>query len=207
MTKDKKTRNALKAKLRKLCERKKNQKLQVPEWLHEQWKEGNHMAMALNLQKANFNKDNTPLHCQTKHPLINVPIIATGFFQVHPASIQLPILPGGIHQAVRADDHRAGASEEYRLVWLVLERRHEDPVEMEGDSWISMLVCHWFAKIPSLMSLGFNACIASNHFSINHSFILKCCLRKKIDGAVKVCMQDELNLVRLGVLYLITVLQ
>jgi hypothetical protein len=72
LTKDKKTRNALKAKLRRLCERKKNSKLQVPEWLHEQWKAGNHMSMALNLQKVNFNKDYTPPHFQTKHHLIKV---------------------------------------------------------------------------------------------------------------------------------------
>lgn len=56
--------------------------------------------------------------------------------------------------------------------------------------------------------MGFNASIASNHSSINHhSFILKCYLRKKIDGAIKVCMQDEANLVRQGVLYLPIVLQ
>lgn len=29
----------------------------VPEWLHNKWKEGNHMALALELQKCNFDKD------------------------------------------------------------------------------------------------------------------------------------------------------
>ena len=51
--------NALKAKLRRLCELKKGKKLQVPEWLHKKWVEenGNHLEMALAYKKANFDKD------------------------------------------------------------------------------------------------------------------------------------------------------
>lgn len=57
-TKDKKSRNALKAKLRRLCEMKKNDKLQVPSWLHKQWKEShNHLKMAMDYQKVGFDKD------------------------------------------------------------------------------------------------------------------------------------------------------
>jgi hypothetical protein len=47
--------NALKAKLRRLCE-SKNGKLNVPEWLHEQWKTGDHLSMARELESCNFNK-------------------------------------------------------------------------------------------------------------------------------------------------------
>ena len=58
-SKDSKAKAALKAKLRRLCEAKKGQKLQVPEWLHKKWKDekGNHLDMALQLQKVGFNKD------------------------------------------------------------------------------------------------------------------------------------------------------
>lgn len=56
-SKDKKARNALKAKLRRLCQKKKGDKLQVPEWAHEMWKNGNHLKLALEYQKAGFCKD------------------------------------------------------------------------------------------------------------------------------------------------------
>ena len=38
--------NAIKAKLRRLCDVKKSGKLQVPEWLHTAWKNGNHLSPA-----------------------------------------------------------------------------------------------------------------------------------------------------------------
>ena len=49
--------NALKAKLRRLCEPKKKGQLQVPQWLHDQWKNGDHMTMAKQLAQCNFDKD------------------------------------------------------------------------------------------------------------------------------------------------------
>ena len=59
LSKDQKTKAALKARLRRLCELKKGGKLNVPEWLHKKWRDdsGNHLDMALEFQKANFNKD------------------------------------------------------------------------------------------------------------------------------------------------------
>ena len=58
-SKDPKAKAALKAKLRRLCEKKSGDKLLVPEWLHKKWKDekGNHLQMALELQKVNFDKD------------------------------------------------------------------------------------------------------------------------------------------------------
>ena len=68
LSKDAKQKAALKAKLRRLCEYKRNHRLQVPEWLHKQWKEnaGNHLEMALQFQKTGFNKDLLPpfFQCQ-----------------------------------------------------------------------------------------------------------------------------------------------
>lgn len=57
LTKDTKTKNSLKARLRRLCEKKKGERLQVPEWLHEQWRSGDHLKMALQYQNCNWNKD------------------------------------------------------------------------------------------------------------------------------------------------------
>ena len=48
--------NALKAKLRRLCEPKKNGKLQIPAWLHEEWKTGDHLTLARQYQACNFDK-------------------------------------------------------------------------------------------------------------------------------------------------------
>lgn len=61
-SKDIKAKNALKAKLRRLCELKKGKKLQVPEWLHKKWVEekGNHLEMAMAYKNANFDKDPIP---------------------------------------------------------------------------------------------------------------------------------------------------
>ena len=47
----------MKARLRRLCEEKAGGKLQVPEWLHQQWKTRDHMEMALEYEKCGFDKD------------------------------------------------------------------------------------------------------------------------------------------------------
>ena len=48
--------NAIKAKLRRLCEAKKNGKLQVPEWMHNEWRNGDHLRLAREFQACGFNK-------------------------------------------------------------------------------------------------------------------------------------------------------
>ena len=55
---DSKAKRALDAKLRRLCERKTNDKLNVPEWLHEKWanSKGDRLQMALDYAKSGFNK-------------------------------------------------------------------------------------------------------------------------------------------------------
>ena len=52
-----KRRNALKAKLRRQCEEKRNGKLLVPRWLHDMWKNGNKDDLAATFEKCNFNTD------------------------------------------------------------------------------------------------------------------------------------------------------
>jgi hypothetical protein len=46
----------LKAKLRRLCEPKKGGRLQVPQWLHDEWKAGDHLALAKQYQTCGFDK-------------------------------------------------------------------------------------------------------------------------------------------------------
>ena len=51
-----KTRAARNAKLRRLCQRRKNGSLAVPSWLHELWKAGNHNALSLQYEETGYNK-------------------------------------------------------------------------------------------------------------------------------------------------------
>lgn len=48
---------ALKARLRRLCERKANGRLNVPDFVHEQWKSRDHLSMARDFQQCGFDKD------------------------------------------------------------------------------------------------------------------------------------------------------
>ena len=50
---------AKKAKLRRLCEVKKNGRLNVPAFLHKLWKEGDKGELAEDLAKCNWDKDCT----------------------------------------------------------------------------------------------------------------------------------------------------
>lgn len=54
-----KTRAARNAKLRRLCQRRKNGSLAVPTWLRDLWKAGNHSALSLQYEEAGYNKDRT----------------------------------------------------------------------------------------------------------------------------------------------------
>ena len=48
--------NALKAKLRRLCEPKKGGRLQVPQWLHDEWRNGDHLVLAKQYAACGFDK-------------------------------------------------------------------------------------------------------------------------------------------------------
>ena len=49
--------NRVKAKLRRLCEKKKNGRLNVPVWLHDAWRSGDHLEMANQFEKVGFDKE------------------------------------------------------------------------------------------------------------------------------------------------------
>ena len=61
VAKDKKEKAAKKAKLRRLCEDKarngEEPRLQVPEWLHKEWKTRDHLEMALEFEACGYDKD------------------------------------------------------------------------------------------------------------------------------------------------------
>ena len=83
--------NALKAKLRRLCEPKKGGKLQVPQWLHDQWRTGDHGVMAREFQSCGFDKAHVSLILQSKHhPLIEqrLPIPSSHCFPEPHLSLQ-----------------------------------------------------------------------------------------------------------------------
>ena len=59
---------AAQGRLRRICEMKPSQKLNCPEWMHQQWKTpSNRPAMIEHLQQVNWNKDRVSLfvsaHC------------------------------------------------------------------------------------------------------------------------------------------------
>ena len=66
--------NALKAKLRRLCEAKKGGKLQVPQWLHDEWRNGDHLQLARQYQACNFDK--APLTFYSKLNQVSVSVDA-----------------------------------------------------------------------------------------------------------------------------------
>lgn len=59
--KDRAEKNRMRAKLRRLCEDKAKNggppRLQVPEWLHKEWKQRDHLEMAMELASVGYNKD------------------------------------------------------------------------------------------------------------------------------------------------------
>ncbi|CAL1171927.1 unnamed protein product [Cladocopium goreaui] len=61
LTQDVKEKNAAKAKLRRLCEDKAKHgeapKLQVPAWLHKEWKQRDHLEMAMEYRDCGFDKE------------------------------------------------------------------------------------------------------------------------------------------------------
>lgn len=62
-----KKRNKNKARLRRLCEMKKNGKCGVPAWVHAMWKSGSHDELAEALESAGFDKDKFIQQCKTIH--------------------------------------------------------------------------------------------------------------------------------------------
>lgn len=76
---------ALKAKLRRLCDRRKNGTLAVPEWLHQQWKNENHGALAKEFQQCGFDKD----LCHNCSIYSNVCVCVQRLFLLTPIAVEI----------------------------------------------------------------------------------------------------------------------
>ena len=130
--------NALKAKLRRLCEIKKNGQLQVPKWLHEQWKNGDHMAMAKQFQECNFEKDCFPtinviysFHiCQLTLPLCwpSNPCQPSEQIQCHSNPGRVHQVQGEVPDQERQDCQRSGSG-------VVFQGRYGEDLKMELESY------------------------------------------------------------------------
>lgn len=60
---DAKDKAAAKARLRRLCEEKGNGKLQVPQWLHDMWRNSDdHLKMAIEYEESGRDKDTSSLY-------------------------------------------------------------------------------------------------------------------------------------------------
>ena len=101
---------ALKARLRRLCEPKKGGRLQVPQWLHDMWKSGDHLKLAQEFQSCNFNKETIEKMFGFKmfSVLTTIPRIETlAYSSTSPTSSPLskllfwiqsaPVLAGSVH--------------------------------------------------------------------------------------------------------------
>ena len=51
-----KAENALKGKLRRLCAPKMDGTLKVPQWLHDEWRNSDHLQLAKQFEACNFDK-------------------------------------------------------------------------------------------------------------------------------------------------------
>ena len=144
-TKDSKTKNAIKAKLRRLCEKKANGRLNVPEWLHNQWKNGDHLSMALKFKDANFDKESFLCYLSS-----NVQPSITWWSQcpIDPCSKNVVNLTGHFHQAVREDDDRDRAPEEQHHRGMVLQIRYENRTEVAHESGPNMILIGGLANRP-----------------------------------------------------------
>ena len=114
-------------------------RLMVPEWLHKKWKEGNHMALALELQKCNFDKD-------PKHVTWSYMIEIWYVFESTPSFVAyssqswdvVPHLTGQVHQELWEDIHRDWQQKTQDFRWLLHAWDHENQVEVEPESWIDL---------------------------------------------------------------------
>ena len=130
--------NALKAKLRRLCEQKSGGRLQVPQWLHDQWRTGDHTVMAREYQSCGFNKAHDAVILQSKHhPLIERTLSIPSSQLLRSKATSL--LAGPIHQVQAEDCHQNGHTDFRHGDRLVHQGRHGKGPEMEFDPFMQFV--------------------------------------------------------------------
>ena len=191
-----KAENALKGKLRRLCERKVDGKLKVPEWLHDEWRNGDHLAMAKQLEACNF--DQVPRQ---------------KLFQ-ESFSKQLFTPDRASNPPCRLDQ---------AFSWQARFIKYKKKTVTKNDRHVSDLAKGWYTKEDMSKILKWNANLVSKNIPMiyarhwfQHMGLRHACnnvhfsfetnlvplpnlpLRKKIAGAIKCCEADAGNLVRPG---------
>lgn len=171
---------------------KEGGKLQVPQWLHDQWRTGDHGVMAREFQSCGFDKAHVSLILQSKHhPLIEqrLPIPSSHCFPEPHLSLQDRFI------------------------------KYKQRTVTKTDTKISDMETGWYTKDDMAKVLKWNATLSCNLLGQNKEIILAwlsnfnsipwftvcsthgcwyiyCQLRKKIAGAIKCCEQDPEHLIR-----------
>ena len=136
--------NALKAKLRRLCEKKSGGRLQVPQWLHDEWLNGDHLTMARQYQSCNFDKDTIPSchelpqHSQHVHRASETSVVANHY---EPSSAR-PAWP-------IPDIYSSKICPQHFLAGPLCELQEEDSCEERGQSQqgsYGLVYPRWYGK-------------------------------------------------------------
>ena len=110
----------------------------MPQWLHDQWRTGDHGVMAREFQSCGFDKAHVSLILQSKHhPLIGqrLPIPSSHCFP----EPQTSLLAGPIRQ-VQAEDRDQNGFKDFRHGdRVVYQGRHGKGAEMECDPFMQFV--------------------------------------------------------------------
>ena len=121
--------NAIKAKLRRFCEKKADGTSKAPEWLHEQWKKGDKLNMALQFQSLGFDQVPWPFCC--------------------PATVHVySIWCCSIHQKYRPLPVHVSCQEKFI--------RFKEKTTMKKDTTSNDLAVGWYSKEDMKKSLHWN---------------------------------------------------
>ena len=138
--KESKQKAALKARLRRLCEEKKGGKCNVPDWLHQMWKNGDHLQMALDFQAAGFDKEPKFMKISLvpfSLKIAKLPWVIlrpTIRFPAHCRLVARSRSAGPLHEEMRVEHNRNRKAEEHGCSGLVLKGGYEKPAEMKLET-------------------------------------------------------------------------
>lgn len=151
--------HALKARLRRLCEPKKGGRLQVPQWLHDMWKPGDHLKLAQEFQSCNFNKETIEKMFGFKmfQVLTTIPRIETlAYSSTSPTSSPLskllfwiqsaPVLAGSVHSVQDQNPDQERDECECHLQWMVYQGRYGENLEVACVPCMQSFICGYLHK-------------------------------------------------------------
>lgn len=142
--------NAIKAKLRRFCEQKADGTTKCPQWLHEQWKNGDHLNLALQFQSLGFDRVPWPCCCPaTVHVYSRSDIAVSTKKPGLQNSPNTCFLPGEVHPLQGENNHEEG----YHFKWfgsgMVQQGWYEENLALGTEFWLNnwylpiLLCCYW----------------------------------------------------------------